>query len=173
MTSILNRLALASQRAAGQQIFQVLREHDLPRLDAFFLSFDFDQRRSYFGGGISDQAILEHCRAIDWSCTTLIARSGPYCIEAVAMLVSLPPDHSVAELSVGCPLHCNQRPIVAELFDLAIEFGAPRYQTLLVRRELAHADLLSLLRENSRARFDHENVRLDLATVKSLKAAAC
>ena len=66
------------------------------------------------------------------------------------MLVSLPPDHSVAELSVGCPLHCNQRPIVAELFDLAIEFGSPRYQTLLVRRELAHADLLSLLRENSR-----------------------
>jgi hypothetical protein len=173
MTNILNRLALASQRAAGQRTFQLLREHDLPRLNAFFLSFDFDQRRAYFGGGISDPAILEHCRAIDWSCSTLIARSGPYCIEAVAMLVSLPPDHSVAELSIGCPLHCNQQPIVAELFDLAMEFGAPGYNTLLVRRELAHAYLLSLLRENSLARFDQENVRLDLATAEPITATAC
>ena len=53
MESIQTRLALASQRAAGQRSFQILGDHDLPRLEAFFLSFDFDQRRGYFGGGIS------------------------------------------------------------------------------------------------------------------------
>jgi hypothetical protein len=173
MTNFLNRLALASQRAAGLRTFQLLNEHDLPRLEAFFLSFDFDQRRGYFGGGISDQSIRDYCRAIDWNCAILIARGGPYCIEAVVTLVSLPSDHLVAELSVACPLDCNQQPIVAELLNLAIEVGALRYWTLLVRRELAHADLLCLLRESSRARFDYDNVRLDLAAVESINAAAC
>ena len=173
MTNFLNQLALASRRAPGQRCFQLLGDRDLPRLDAFFLSFDFDQRRAYFGGGVSDHSIRKYCRAIDWSTTTAIARSGPYCLEAIAMLVSLPPDHAVAELSVGCPLACNQRPIVAELLNLAIEVGAAGYRTLLVRRELAHPDLLSLLRDNGRARFDGDNVALDLVAARHANAAAC
>jgi hypothetical protein len=173
MANILNRLALASQRAPGLRSFELLGDRDLPRLDAFFLSFDFDQRRAYFGGGVSDQSVREYCRAIDWSTTTVIARSGPYCLEAVATLVSLPPDHAVVELSIGCPLSCNQQPIIAELLNLAIEIGALGYRTLLVRRELANADLLSLLRGNALARFDCENVELDLVTAGRLEAQAC
>jgi hypothetical protein len=173
MANILNRLALASQRAPGQRSFQLLGDRDVPRLEAFFLSFDFDQRRAYFGGGVSDRSIRAYCAAIDWGTTTLIARSGPYCLEAVAMLVSLPPDHGVAEFSVGCPLACNQRPIIAELLDLAIEIGAPEYRTLLVRRELANADLLPLLRDRDQARFGSEDVELDLATAGGLRARAC
>ena len=173
MANVLNRLALASQRAPGMRSFELLGERDLPRLHAFFLSFDFDQRRAYFGGGISDQSIREYCRAVDWGTTMVIARSGPYCLEAVGMLVYLPPDHAVFEFSVGCPLYCNQRPIIAELLDLAIEISALGHRTLLVRRELAHPDLLSLLRDNDLARFDCENVQLDLATIKCINAAAC
>jgi hypothetical protein len=174
MADILDQLALASRRAPGSRSFQILRNDDLPRLYAFFRSFDFDQRRAYFGGAISNQSVRDYSREIDWSHTTVIARSGPYCIEAIAMLVSLPPDHGVAELSVGCPLSCNQRPIIAELFNLAIEIGAPVYRALLVRRELANPDLLSLLRESGRARFDDENVQLDLMTAGRAKiAAAC
>jgi hypothetical protein len=163
---------LASQRAPGQRCFQLLGDRDLPRLEAFFVSFDFDQRRAYFGGGVSDRSVREYCRAIDWGTTTLIARSGPYCLEALAMLVSLPPDHAVAEFSVGCPLSCNQRPIIAELLNLAIEIGAHGYRTLLVRRELANADLLSLLRDRDQTRLDCANVQLDLAAARS-EAAAC
>src|SRR5205823_3418189 len=153
MANVLDRLALASRRAPGLRCFQFLGARDLPRLDAFFLSFDFDQRRAYFGGGVSDQSMRAYCRAIDFDYTTVIARSGPYCLEAVAMLVALPPDHAVVELSVGCPLACNQRPIIAELLDLAIDTGAPGCRTLLVRRELANPDLLSLLRDSELARF--------------------
>lgn len=173
MTNVLNLLALASRRAPGLRSYQFLLDHDLPRLHAFLLSFDFDQRRAYFGGGISDQAIGEHCRAIDWETTTLIARSGPYCIEAAAMLVSLPPDHGAVELSIACPLACNQQPIIAELLDLAIEIGALRHRTLLVRRELANVDLLSLLRGNERARFGNESIELDLVAAARVDAAAC
>jgi len=173
MANVLNRLALASQRAPGRRSFQLLGESDLPRLEAFFLSFDFDQRRAYFGGGVSDQSIGAHCRAIDWGTTTMIARSGPYCLEAVAVLVSLPPDHAVAEFSVGCPLACNQRPIIAELLGLAIEIGAHGYRALLVRRELANTDLLSLLCDHGQARFDCANVQLDLVKAAPIEAAAC
>jgi len=173
MTNVLDRLALASQRAPGLRSFQLLCERDLPRLEAFLLSFDFDQRRAYFGGGVSDHSIREYCRAIDWGTTTVIARTGPCCLEAVAMLVSLPPDHATVEFSVGCPLSCNQQPIIAELLDLAVEIGAVGYQTLLVRRELANPGLLFLLRDNDQARFDSENVELELVSAGRFKAAAC
>src|SRR6266403_2478864 len=101
MGHVLDKLAVASQRAPGLRSFQFLNSNDLHKLEAFLRSFDFDQRRAYFGGGVSDQSIRNYCRAIDWSATTMIARSGPYCLEAVAVLVSLPPDHADAEFSVG------------------------------------------------------------------------
>src|SRR5215204_5835773 len=114
MAGIQTQLALASQRAPGLRSFHILGDHDLAKLEAFFLSFDFDQRRAYFGGGISSQSIRKHCRSIDWRSTTVIARSGPYCLEAIAMLVSLPPDYTNVELSIACPLACEQQTIIAE-----------------------------------------------------------
>jgi len=172
MGNILRKLALASQRAPGQRTFQFLHHHDLPRLEAFFLSFDFDQRRTYFGGGISDQSIRSYCSAIDWTATTVIARGGPYCLEAVAMLVSRPPDHASVELSIGCPLACNQRSIMAELLDLSIEVAACKYQALVVSHELAPPGLLGLLRRNYLASFGRDYARIDLAT-SEVRTAAC
>lgn len=46
------------QFSAGRS-HQHLSSHDEQRIAAFFLSFDFDQRRAYFGGGISDHSLLE------------------------------------------------------------------------------------------------------------------
>ena len=173
MTNIQTRLTLASQRASGLRLFQILSDHDLPKLEAFFLSFDFDQRRAYFGGGVSSQSIRKYCRGIDWRSTTIIARSGPYCLEAIAMLVSLPPDHATVELSIACPLACQQRSIVAELFELAIEIGALGKRKLIVSRELAHPDLMSLLRSSGLGRFGSELVEVDLVAVGWIKTAAC
>jgi hypothetical protein len=173
MKSIETRLAMASQRASGLRSFQILSDHDLPKLEAFFLSFDFDQRRAYFGGGISNQSIRGYCRGIAWRATTIIARSGPYCLEAIATLVSLPPDHATVELSVACPLACQQQPIIAELFDLAIEIGALGKRKLIVSRELAHPDLMSLLRTRGLGRFGSELVEVDLFATGWIKTAAC
>lgn len=172
MTDILNQLALATQRAPGLRSYQLLGGHDWPRLDAFFQSFDFDQRRAYFGGGISDHSIRDFCRAIHWGSATIIARGGPYCIEAVAMLSALPPDQADAELSIACPLICDQRAIVAELVDIALEIAAAEYRSVIVRRELGHPDLLALLRDHELARFDCETVRLTLAHAEKFSPAA-
>lgn len=163
MASIQTQLALASQRAPGLRSFQILGDHDLPKIEAFFLSFDFDQRRAYFGGGISSQSIRKHCRSIDWRSTTIIARSGPYCLEAIATLISQPPDYATVELSVACPLACGQQAIIAELFGLAIEIGALGNRKLIVNRELAHPDLMALLRASGLGRFDSDHVTVDLA----------
>jgi hypothetical protein len=112
MESALSRLAVASQRAPGFRSFQILKRHDELRLRAFFLSFDFDQRRAYFGGGMSDPAIREYCETIDWENMTIIARSGPACIDAVVILASLPPAHTTAKMSLACLLSGNQAQVV-------------------------------------------------------------
>lgn len=166
MTPTSKYLALASHRTSartsGARSFQLLNRHDQPRIEAFFLSFDFDQRRSFFGAGMSDAAIRNYCCDIDWNLTAIIARSGPCCIEALAMLVSIAPRHTLAEFHVASPLLCDQRTLINELAELAIELGACRYQALIVSRELAHPTLLAVLRENPFATFDSDAVRLDL-----------
>jgi hypothetical protein len=131
MESTLSRLAVASQRAPGLRSFQILKRHDELRLRAFFLSFDFDQRRAYFGGGMSDPAIREYCETIDWENMTIIARSGPACIDAVVILASLPPAHTTAKLSLACPLPGNQAQVVRELLNLAIDVAALRFRKLI------------------------------------------
>lgn len=164
----LNKLALVSQPARDLQpfqsfrSFQVLRCHDGVRLRAFFLSFDFDQRRGYFGGGVSDQSVSEYCDTIDWDRTTVIARGGASSLEAVAILTSLPPDHTAADLSVACPLPYCHEAFMAELLDVASDAAALRYRRLIVSRELARPDLLASLRENQAARFGCENIEINL-----------
>jgi hypothetical protein len=166
MANILSKLAVASQRMRNLQSFQILGHHDGVRLRAFFLAFDFDQRRAYFGGGVSDQSVSEYCDTIDWDHTTVIARGGLYGLEATAILTSLPPSHTAAELSIACPSPCDHSSVVAELLDLAVDAAALRHRRLIVNRELADADLLALLRENHAARFGCEHVEIDLGVTQ-------
>jgi hypothetical protein len=146
-----------------------LSAHDQPRIAAFFLSFDFDQRRAYFGGGVSDHSILEHCRAIDWTTTDMIG-SGRYCLEALAAIVALPPDHIKAELAVACPLLCDQRRITAELLANVTEFAITKYRSLVVRREFAHPDLIAELRQRALAICCEEEIEFDLRSVGKVRA---
>jgi hypothetical protein len=162
MESALSRLAVALQRAPGFRSFQILKRHDELRLRAFFLSFDFDQRRAYFGGGMSDPAIREYCETIDWENMTIIARSGSACIDAVVILASLPPAHTTAKLSLACLLSGNQAQVVRELLDLAIDVAAPRFRKLIGGRGLANPELQALLREDQTARFNCEHVEIHL-----------
>jgi len=103
---------------------------------------------------------------------TAIARTGPYCPEAIALVVSLLSNDACAELSIACPLLCDQRPIIAALLDLAIEIGALQYRTLIVNREFANPELLSLLRDSDLTRSDCETVEINLADGHS-RTAAC
>src|SRR5262249_46952694 len=160
--SILKQLALAPQRAPGSRRYELLGRHDQPRVEAFILSFDLDQRRSFFGTGASNAAIHNYCCAIDWDFTTMIACGGPRGLEAIATLISIPPYHALAEFYLACPLRCDPPPIIAEITSLAIEIGSARYQGLIVLREFVHPDLLVQLRKNPFARFDTATIRVDL-----------
>ena len=74
----------------------------------------------------------------------------------------------------ACPSQaCRQQPIVAELFELAIEIGALGKRKLIVSRELAHPDLMSLLRSSGLGRFGSELVEVDLVAAGWIKTAAC
>jgi len=170
MTKISDSKAISLQRATTGRSYQHLSSHDQPRLTAFFLAFDFDERRSYFGSGISDESIVGFCRAIDWTRTDMIGRCGRYCLEAVAMLVATS-DRARVELAIACPLKCDQRQIVAELLMTASSFAASKYSTLVVRRELAHPDLLNQLRQTERATAREEEIELDLRSAASHRSA--
>ena len=172
MGDYLSRLALASERAPGLRGFQVLGYNDLQRLEAFFLAFDFDQRRDYFGGGVSNESVLDFCKAIRWTETTIIARSGPYCLEAIATIAAMAPDLRAAELSMACPLSCDRRPIVADLLDLALMTASLSYRQLIVNRELAMPELLTLLRGSPSATFGADIVRIDVP-VGNARVVAC
>jgi hypothetical protein len=154
--------AMTLEQATAGRSHQHMSSHDQPRIVAFFLSFDFDQRRSYFGGGISDHSILEHCRAIDWTTTDMVG-VGRYCLEALATIVALPPDRTTAELAVACPLLCDQRRITAELLANVTKFAVAKYRSLMVRREFAHPDLIAELRQNARAICGEEEIKIDLS----------
>jgi len=148
MTLASNTNVAASQRVARARSCQHLDFHDAPRIAAFFLCFDFDQRRSYFGGGVSDQAVRQYCQRIDWTTTDMIGRSGSYCLEALALITEVPMNRTRGELAIACPLACRQRNILSDLMTSAIEFGLSKYCTLVVHRELAHPDLVAKLRES-------------------------
>ena len=162
MTKVICGLdAMLLERVTAGRSYQHISSHDQPRIVAFFLSFDFDQRRSYFGGGISDHSILEHCRAIDWTTTDMVG-VGRYCLEALATIVALPPDRTTAELAVACPLLCDQRRITAELLANVTKFAVAKYRSLMVRREFAHPDLIAELRQNARAICCEEEIKIEL-----------
>ena len=162
MDHVLNKLALASERAPGRRGFEFLGPNDIDRLETFFLSFDFDQRREYFGGGVSREGVRAYCRTIDWTGTTIITRTGPWCLEAIASITSIPEDLCSAELSMACPLQCDRRPIVAELLDLSIVTASLNYRHLVVHHELAMPELLSLLRASASASFVDDTVCIDV-----------
>jgi hypothetical protein len=145
--------------------YQHLDFHDSPRIAAFFLCFDFDQRRSYFGGGVSDQSVQQYCQDIDWAITDMIGRTGPYCLEALAMITELPIDCTKAELAIACPLACRQSDILSDLIVGSIEFGLSKYRSLIVQRELAHPDLVAQLIESKFAITRRDEIEIILPSI--------
>jgi hypothetical protein len=139
--------------------FQRLCRTDEMKLEAFFLALDFDQRRDYFGGGLSDEAISRFCRGVDWEQTTIIACSTASCLDAVAFIVAIPSNLKAAELSVICPHRCDHSSIVRGLLDLAVETAAPDRE-LLIHREAALPELVRLAHERGNSISEETGIRL-------------
>ncbi|MDQ8731636.1 hypothetical protein [Bradyrhizobium sp. LHD-71] len=162
MTDVSGSVAMASQGIPGLRGFQVLGHNDLARLEAFFLAFDLDQRREYFGGDVADTALRDYCNAIRWGEATIIARSGPHGLEAIAIVAAIAPDQRAADLSMACPSAGDRQPIVADMLDLALMAASLSYRQLIVYHDHAMPELLSLLRGSGSAKFDGDIVRIDV-----------
>lgn len=157
MGDFIKGFAMASRQ--GAMCFQVLSHRDLPRLEAFFLGLDFDQRQTYFGGGISDASLRDYCRGVDWIETTIIARSDGACVDAIAMITATRSQRT-AELAIACAPARDRASIVGDLLDLALTAASLSYSHLLVRRDRATPELLTLLNRFASAAFDGDIVRI-------------
>lgn len=150
---------------------QILSHKDRPRLEAFFLAFNFDQRREYFGDRIADESIHDYCRSIHWGETTMIARSCGARLEAIAT-VTATSSRGIAELLIACAPECDRQSTVAELLDLSLTAASLNYLQLIVSYERAMPELLTLLHRSPFAVFDVDVVRVDVPCY-SAKIVAC
>ena len=171
MGDFLSEFAMPPQRTYGMRGFQILSHRDRPRLEAFFLAFDVDQRREYFGGRVSDDLIRDYCSAIRWNDTTIIARSCGARLDAVAILTATA-SRRIAELSMACAPTCERQPLVADLLDLALAAASLSYSQLIIRCERAMPELLTQLHPSPFAIFDVDIVRVDVPCY-SAKIVAC
>jgi hypothetical protein len=171
MRHLPSSLATPPQRTSPTRGFQVVSCKDRPRLEAFFLAFNFNQRREFFGSCISDESIRDYCRAIRWSETTIIARSCGARLEAVA-IVTATASRGIAELSIACAAECDRQSAVADLLDLSLTAASLNYTQLIVDYERAMPELLALLHRSPFAVFDVDIVRVDVPCY-SAKIVAC
>src|ERR1700730_1320361 len=80
MNYAFNATHLTRPRSHGRSLL-LLTANDADRLKAFYLSLDFDNRRSRFGGGQSDQSIVAYCRMIDWQRVIILARGSSHLLD--------------------------------------------------------------------------------------------
>ena|ERR1700760_338723 len=156
--------------APDTSYFRQLGPQDGTKLQAFFVSLDFDQRRSYFGGALSDQAITAFCEAVDWDRMRIIACSTPSCLEAIAFISYTLPSCETAELSMVCSQNCDRSRTVHHLFDLATA-TAPADCELIVHREFAMPELIQLVHERSIGEIAVDEIRIQPRLISRLRTA--
>ena len=155
--------------ALGGYSFELLGRRDPTELKTFFLSLSFDQRRSYFGGSLSDVAIAEFCETIDWTHTRVIAGHTHDRLNGLAVLAYTPPNFDWAELSMVYSGDCNRQRVVSDLFDLAMALAPPRCLVSILR-EFAMPELIQLIRERGIGTFLADEIRIPVHLMKELSA---
>jgi hypothetical protein len=78
-----------------------LTHHDVALLLDFYQTLDVDARRERFNGGVSNEAIAEHCLAINWGTTIVMAWSAAGSMTAVAELHLSTSTHPTIELALA------------------------------------------------------------------------
>jgi hypothetical protein len=139
-----SELRRASFGLPGGRSFRLLTRHDAETLLVFYRLLSGDERRLRFGGAVSNDSIAKYCAGIDWNRSILIARAGPYCLEAVATVVRIDKDR--VETAIACPNVCNPAAIVPALLDLSAiaartAFGA-RYMLIFSDQGLDFLDAM-------------------------------
>jgi hypothetical protein len=139
--------------------FKLLSRQDQAKLEDFFLSLNFDQRRSYFAGSLSNLAIAGFCKTIDWIHTKIIASCIRDRMNGMAVLSCTPPNFETAELSIVCSGGRDHPIIVSDLFDLAMAIAPLRCEVSILR-DFAMPELIQLIRERGVGTFMADEIRI-------------
>jgi hypothetical protein len=139
--------------------FKLLGPQDEAKLEDFFLSLNFDQRRRYFAGSLSNSAIAGFCKTIDWTHTKIIASCMRDRMNGMAALFYTPPNFETAELSIACSGGRDHPIIVSDLFDLATAI-APLGCEVSILRDFAMPELIQLIRERGIGTFMADEIRI-------------
>jgi hypothetical protein len=144
--------------------FQFLASNDAHRLETFYLSLDFDDRRARFGGGQSDESIIRYCRTIDWKHAVVVARGSSHLLDAVLEIHPLSRDWDRAEITLTSPLDCDRNRIFAELLQLAaLTAGARGCKTFVMYLNEGCFDNVGMLCDIGRKSADGELLSFDIS----------
>jgi hypothetical protein len=134
----------------------------------FYLTLDFDARRKRFCGAVSDDAIKQHCRTLDFDNAIVLACSGCAGLIAVIELHSLAPDWEYAELALAEPVAPDRTTIVGHLLQLAAFAAGKRGCTeFIIQCCSPERDYLQLLRGMGRVRVQADLLRVELGEYSS------
>jgi hypothetical protein len=167
MSVVLRELLQASRDLPGRRSFRLLTAHDVEKLQVFYESLNFEERRQRFGAAVSDAAIRRHCAGIDWTSTIVIARTGPYCLEAAATIIAV--DAHRAEVAVAYPRLCNPSVMLPKLLRLSAIVVARelRCEEILVDVGPAPEGLMRMLRDLAPVRLEDDCARIDVREWRS------
>jgi hypothetical protein len=153
---------LTGPRSDGRSL-QLLTAHDADSLEAFYLGLDFDNRRSRFGGGQSDQSIVAYCRTIHWQRAVIIARGSSHLLDAVLEIHPLSQNWDRAEITLACPLDGDRSRISAELFQLAaVTAGGRGCSEFVMYLNDGCADATGIFGDMARKSCDGEVLSFDI-----------
>jgi hypothetical protein len=67
-------------------VIDTLRPEDLPKLSALYFVVNGGARRERFGASMNDEAVLRHCRGLDWTMFSAVGAFYSRRLEAVVEL---------------------------------------------------------------------------------------
>jgi hypothetical protein len=150
--------------------FRSLSKDDLSALlPSFYLGLDFDARQARFGGAVSDDSIIRHCRELDSNQTVVLGCIEPTGLITAIELLPLSSTWEDAELAFAENARIDRIMILGHLLQLAAFTAGNRgCNTFIVPLRPCESDLRRLLRSMGRVRIQGESARVDLSEYASL-----
>jgi hypothetical protein len=153
-----------------QYSFRALSAGDCDELGRFYGELDFGERRRRFGGALSETAVAEFCRAIQWRRTIVIACMSGAPFDAVLEIHQMADGWRRCEIALACRLVGDRAIVIAQLLQLAA-FAAGKLgcREFVVPLDESGRTMVPLLASMGRARIEADTAVIDLGDYVGLR----
>jgi hypothetical protein len=143
--------------------FRALSADDCDDLGRFYHKLDVGERRQRFGGALSEIAIAQFCRAIQWRRTIMIACVSGARFDAVLEIHQMADGWQRCEIALACRLAGDRAIVIAQLLQLAA-FAAGKLgcREFVVPLDESGRTMVPLLQSMGRARIEADTAVIDL-----------